>query len=268
MKIGTAVQPIDHPARLSWIEGANQLRQVAEYLTETGPDNLTRPWLLEKWEADEAVKTWTLHLRRGIKFNNGGELTADDVIFNFEQWLDPDVGSSMASLLSYLNKNGLEKVDDYTVRLHLTEPQIGVPEHLFHYPAMIIPRSFGGDFVKQPIGTGPFTLVQYEVGERAVFKRRPDYWRMGLDGQPLPYLDELDYLDLRPEARVAAMQGGAIDTLFIPRPADWESLQNAPQLTIQDVSSAETFVLRMRVDQDPWQDVRVRQALKLCQDRA
>lgn len=268
MKIGTAVQPIDHPARLSWIEGANQLRQVAEYLTETGPDNLTRPWLLEKWEADEAVKTWTLHLRRGIKFNNGDELTADDVIFNFEQWLDPDVGSSMASLLSYLNKNGLEKVDDHTVRLHLSEPQIGVPEHLFHYPAMIIPRSFEGDFVEQPIGTGPFTLVQYEVGERAVFKRRPDYWRMGLDGQPLPYLDELDYLDLRPEARVAAMQGGAIDTLFIPRPADWESLQNAPQLTIQDVSTAETFVLRMRVDQDPWQDARVRQALKLCQDRA
>jgi peptide/nickel transport system substrate-binding protein len=64
------------------------------------------------------------------------------------------------------------------------------------------------------------------------------------------------------------MQGGAIDTLFIPRPSDWEVLQNTPQLTIQDVSTAETFVLRMRVDQEPWQDVRVRQALKLCQDRA
>ena len=85
MKIGSAIQPIDHPARLSWIEGANQLRQVAEYLTETGPDNITRPWLLERWEPDEDLKTWTLYLRRGIKFNDGQALTADDVIFNFEQ---------------------------------------------------------------------------------------------------------------------------------------------------------------------------------------
>lgn len=268
MKIGTAVQPLDHPARLSWIEGTNQLRQVAEYLTETGPDNMTRPWLLESWEADDEVKTWTLHLRQGITFNNGDQLTAADVIFNFEQWLDPAVGSSMNSLLSYLSKTGVERVDDYTIRLHLNEPQIGVPEHLFHYPALILPRRFEGDFLKQPLGTGPFILAEYLEGERAVFKRRPDYWRLGRDGQPLPYLDELIYLDLAPDQRMEAMQGGAIDTLFVPRPSDWQSLQYAPGLNVQAVSTAETFVLRMRVDQEPWQDVRVRQALKLCQDRA
>ncbi len=268
MKIGTAIQPIDHPARLAWIEGANQLRQAAEYLTETGPDNLTRPWLLESWEADDEVKTWTLHLRPGITFNNGDKLTADDVIFNFEQWLEPDIGSSMASLLSYLDKNGIERVDDYTLRLHLNEPQIGVPEHLFHYPAMILPRRFEGDFIKQPLGTGPFTLVEYLEGEQAVLKRRADYWRLGVDGKSLPYLDELIYLDLAPDQRLAAMQGGAIDTLFVPRPSDWQALQYAPGLTIQAVSTAETFVLRMRVDQEPWQDVRIRQALNLCQDRA
>ena len=50
MKIGTDVQPVDHPARLAWTQSANQLRQIAEYLTETGPDNLTRPWLLKNWE--------------------------------------------------------------------------------------------------------------------------------------------------------------------------------------------------------------------------
>lgn len=268
MRIGTAIQPIDHPARMSWIEGANQLRQVAEYLTETGPDNITRPWLLERWEASDDVKTWTLYLRQGITFNDGQALTADDVIFNFEQWLDPDVGSSMTGLLSYLSPNDIEKVDDYTIRLHLQEPQIGVPEHLFHYPGLILPRSFEGDFIKQPVGTGPFTLAEYEVEKRVILKRRPDYWRLGQDEQPLPYLDELHYIQLDPEARVAAMQGGEIDTLFIPRPTDWEALRYAPEVNIQTVSTAETFVLRMRVDQAPWQDVRVRQALKLCQDRA
>ncbi|MEM7347627.1 MAG: ABC transporter substrate-binding protein, partial [Chloroflexota bacterium] len=268
LRIGSAVQMIDHPARLSWIEASNQLRQVAEYLTETGPDNLTRPWLLEKWEADEAVKTWTLHLRQDVTFNNGQPLTADDVIFNFSQWLDPEMGSSMAGLLSYLDMTGIEKVDEYRVRLHLNEPQIGVPEHLFHYPAMILPKSFEGDFIESPVGTGPFLLESYNEGERAVFKRREDYWQQGADGQPLPYLDELIYLDLEPDDRVAAMQAGALDTIFMPRPADWEALQHTPDITIQSVRTAETFVLRMRVDEEPWSDPRVRQALKLCQDRA
>ncbi len=268
LKIGTAVQPVEHPARLSWIEASNQLRQVAEYLTETGPDNITRPWLLERWETDDEVTTWTLYLRRGITFNNGANLTAADVIFNFEQWLDPGLGSSMAGLLSYLDRTGIEKVDDYTIRLHLNEPQIGVPEHLFHYPALVLPRSFEGDFIKQPLGTGPFTLAEYREGERALFKRRADYWRPGADGKRLPYLDELLYADLEPDARVAAMQGAEIDTLFIPRPADWQALKYAPDLNIQAIGTAETFVLRMRVDQEPWNDVRVRQALKLCQDRA
>lgn len=268
MKIGSAVQPVDHPARLSWIEGANQLRQVAEYLTETGPDNITRPWLLERWEPGEDLRTWTLYLRRGVTFNNGEPLTATDVIFNFEQWLNPDIGSSMAGLLSYLRPTGIEQVDDYTIRLHLNEPQIGVPEHLFHYPGLILPHTFEGNFIEQPTGTGPFTLVEYAEGDQAIFKRRPDYWRNGADGAPLPYLDELIYFDLEPDSRVAAMQGGAIDTIFIPRPTDWQALKFAPGLNIHDVSTAETFVLRMRVDQEPWRDARVRQALKLCQDRA
>lgn len=267
MKIGTSVQPIGHPALISWAEAANQLRQVGEYLTETGADNLTRPWLLEKWETDEDVKTWTLFLRRGIRFNNGQPLTADDLLFNFQQWLDLNLGSSMLGLLSYLEMNNIEKVDDYTVRLHLNEPQIGVPEHLFHYPALILPRSFEGNFPQQPVGTGPFTLVEYTPGEQAIFKRRQDYWRSGADDKPLPYLDKLIYFDLNPDERVAAMQGGLIDTLYVPRPADWRALRVAPGINIYRASTAQTFVVRMRTDQEPWRDERVRQALKLCQDR-
>ena len=267
LKIGAAVQRVDHPARLSWVEGANQLRQVAEYLTETGPDNLTRPWLLERWEADEEVKTWTLHLRRGITFNNGDALTADDLVFNFNQWLDPDVGSSVLGLMSYLNKNNIEKVDDHTVRLHLDTPQIAVPEHLFHYPALIMHRAFEGDFIKQPVGTGPFNLAEYTETERVILRRREGYWRTGEDGNPLPYLDELIYLDLKPDARVAAMQSGQIDTIYQPRPSDWQALKDVPGLVVRPVSTAQTFVLRMRVDLKPWNDARVRQALKLCQNR-
>ncbi len=267
MTIGTNVQAIDHPARLAWVHSANQVRQVAEYLTETGPDNITRPWLLDRWEAAADVKTWTLHLRQGVKFNNGDELTTDDVIFTFNQWLDPATKSSMQGLLSYLDTGGIEKVDSYTLRLHLKEPQIGLPEHLFHYPGVILHRGFEGDFLKKPVGTGPFTLEEFTVGERARFKRRADYWKLGEDNLALPYLDELVYLEMKENDRALAIQSGQIDSLMQVRPTDWMALKSLPIVNVYPVRTAQTLVVRMRTDVKPWDDVRVRQALKLCQDR-
>lgn len=262
------LQLLDHPARLSWVEGANIVRQIGEYLTETGSDNITRPFLLEKWEASEDVKTWDLYLRKGIKFNNGDELTADDVIFTFGEWLNPDVGSSMLGLLSYLSGiQDVEKVDDYHVRLNLQTPNIGVPEHLFHYPGIVLHRNFEGDIIKQPIGTGAFTLEEYAEGERAVFKRREDYWQMGEDGSSLPYLDEIIYVSTDKDAGVAALQSGQVDSLYDPRPDDWLALKDNPDLAVYAASTAQCLVLRMRVDLEPWSDVRVRNALKMCQDR-
>ncbi|MDM8527982.1 ABC transporter substrate-binding protein [Anaerolineales bacterium HSG24] len=262
------LQAIDHPARLSWTQGANVARQVGEYLTETGADNITRPHLLDHWEANNDVTEWTLYLRKGIKFNNGQELQADDVMFTIGEWLNEDVGSSMLGLLSYLNgMDSVEKVDDYTIKLHLKTGNIGVPEHLFHYPAIILPRTFEGDFIKQPVGTGAFTLEEYAEGERARFKRREDYWKKGFDDKPLPYLDELTYVSLKRDAAVAAIQGGQVDSLFQPRPSDWQTLKDVPGLMVRPVSTAQCFVTRMRVDLEPWTDVRVRNALKMCQDR-
>jgi peptide/nickel transport system substrate-binding protein len=263
------LQLLDHPARLSWVEGANIVRQVGEYLTETGPDNITRPYLCERWEASDDVKTWDLYLRQGVKWNNGDDFSADDVMFTFGEWLDEDVGSSMLGLLAYLRgMQDVEKVDDYHVRLHLQYGDIGVPEHLFHYPAVVLHRDFEGDIIKQPVGTGAFMLEEYAEGERAVFKRREDYWRNGADGQPLPYLDELIYVSTDKDAGVAALQGGQVDNVYDPRPADFNALKDNPNLVVRPVSTSQCLIGRMRVDLEPWDDVRVRNALKMCQDRA
>jgi peptide/nickel transport system substrate-binding protein len=265
------VMHIDHPARFSWVEDSNVVRQVGEYLTETNANNITRPRLLERWETSDDLKTWTLRLRQGVKFNNGDELTADDVMFTFGEWLNPEVGSSMLSRIGDLlgGMQDVEKVDDYTIRLHLSTPDIAVPEYLFHFPAVILHRSFGGDFIKQPTGTGAFTLEEYAVGERAVLKRREDYWRAGADGQPLPYLDEIIYVELGDDsaAAVAAMQSRQIDSMYEPGPNDWLVLKDVAGLTIRSARTSKATVLRMRVDHEPWDDVRVRNALKMCQDR-
>jgi peptide/nickel transport system substrate-binding protein len=269
MTIATRVQRVDHPARFSWIEAANQFRQVCEYLTRTDWDNITSPWLLEKWEANETVDEWTLYVRQGVKFNDGSDFNADDVIFNFQQWLDPEIGSSMLGLLSYLQPTNIERVDDFTVKLHLDSPQIGVPEALFHYPALIVPKTFEGDLVRQPVGTGLFLLDEYVETERATFNRRTDYWRNGEDGQPLPYLDRLVYVDLGEEtaAQIAAIQGGQVDNIYNPSADVWQAVKDNPDIGVYSAQTAQTFHIRMRVDQEPFTDVRVRQALKKCIDR-
>jgi len=264
-----SLQLIDHPARLSWSEGANVVRQVAEYLSDTGPDNVTRPWLCERWVASEDLKTWDLYLRKGIKFNNGQMMTADDIIFTMNQWLNKDVGSSMLGLLSYWGgPQNIEKVDDYHIRLHLESGNIGVPEHLWHYPGVILPRTFEGDFIKQPIGTGAFTLEEYAEGERAVLKARKDYWQKGADGKPLPYLDKIVYVGLDKDAGLAAIQAGQVDSIFHPRAADYLALKDNPNVKVTSVDSSYVYLVRMRVDLPPWNDNRVRTALKMCQDRS
>ncbi|HOG46307.1 MAG TPA: ABC transporter substrate-binding protein, partial [Anaerolineae bacterium] len=165
--------------------------------------------------------------------------------------------------------NGVERVDDHTVTLHLTRPEIAVPEHLFHYPAMILPRDFEGDWLKQPYGTGPFVLKEWIPEERAVAERRPDYWRNGADGQALPYLDRLEWYHLGDEraAHIAAMQSGQADVMEMPQVEDFLALRNVPGLVITPVVTGQTNVLRMRADVEPWSDPRVRKALMLCQDR-
>jgi peptide/nickel transport system substrate-binding protein len=269
LNVGTRVRTVGHPASMSWIDVANAVHLVNERLTFIDRDNVARPWLLESWEANNSVDEWTLILRQGVRFNDGSELTADDVIFTFRQWFDEDVGSNMYGLMDYLDPGNIEKVDDYTIRLYLDSPQIGVPEHLSHYPAVIVPSTFDGDWERQPVGTGPFLLEEYIEGESAVFVRRDDYWRTGENGDQLPYLDRVVMLDVGDEyeARIAALQSGQVDTVFNPSAEVWQAAKDDPYINVYSTPSAATFVIRMRVDTTPFSDNRVRQALKKCVDR-
>jgi peptide/nickel transport system substrate-binding protein len=274
IKVATGIQKVTHPAQFSWVEPTNIMRQVAEYLTYTDKDNITYPYLLENWQASKDLKTWTLNLRKGIKFNNGDEFNADDVVFCMNQWLNKDVGSSLLGMVGgYLDPNGIEKVDNYQVKLNLKKPEIAVPEHLFHYPALILNhRTFEGDFVKAPHGTGPYSLDVYKESERAALKRRNDYWQNGDDGNPLPYMDSMEFVDMGDEMspRIAALQAGEIDMIDLATTggtAAYKALKDFKGVQVKPIGTAQARVLRMRVDLKPWDDNRVRMALKLCQHR-
>lgn len=271
LKVGQRVPAVDHPARYAWIFDANEYRMTYEYLTETGADNITRPYLLESWEASDDLKTWTLNLRKGIKWSNGDELTSEDVLFNFGEWLKPETESSILALWDgFLTIDNVVAKDDHTVVLNLDAPKLDVPETLFHYPAQIMHRSFNGDIttLTNP-GTGPMKIDEISIGERVKLSRREGYWQDGEDGQPLPYLDGIEYIDLGEDqtAYVAALQAGQIDTFYEPTPESYLALRNNDNFTLESIPTAQTRVLRVRVDKDPWGDEKVRNALKMVQNR-
>ncbi len=272
MTQGQQVRGIDHPARYSWITGdANITRFMIEHLGVTDKDNITHPHLLESWEASDDLLTWTLNLRQNVTWSTGEPFIADDVIFTIEEWLDVDVGSSMLGLMGdYLTADNVERVDDHTVRLHLDSPQIAVPEHLYHYAAPVVDhRTFEGDWLENPVGTGPFVLEEWTVGERAVLKARDGYWLMGEDGEPLPYLDELRFIDLGEEetAYISAILGGEIDTFYPLEAPSIVALRDEADIELPGIATGDTRVLRMRVDREPFTDNRVRTAIKMCLDR-
>ncbi len=282
LKFGMVVQEMADPATYSWVEKSIVARHIVEYLVETGADNVTRPNLAESWEASDDLKTWIFHLRKGVKWSNGDDFNADDVVFNFTRWLDPKTGSSNLGLFSAMleetgekDKKGnpvkrmiegaVEKVDDHTVKLNLKAPVLSIPENLYNYPTAIVHRNFekeGGDLSKNPVGTGPYALTEFKVGQIAVLKKRKEaYW----GGEV--FLDEIRFVDLGEDAGayLAAIASKQVDGIYNLDLTTLEAAKNIPGINVVSVPTSQTGIIRMKVTEKPFDDVRVRKAVqKTC----
>jgi peptide/nickel transport system substrate-binding protein len=273
LRIGTRIHPVRTPHQNDVAEASNVIRATCEYLTRTGQDNVTRPYLLERWETSDDLRTWTLHLRRDVKWRKGRKFVADDVIWNIKNVLDPKIGSSMLGLFKPFllsddasqlwDPSAIEKVDDQTVRLNLRQPQLAMAEHFFNHPMAIVDPEEGGIFKPGMNGTGPFELVEYEPKRRALFKANKDYWG------PAPHLDTLEYIDLGddPATALAALRSGQVDGLNLVDVSSLPIFEKFGDMQVYEVATAETAVARMRVDQKPFDDPRVRKAMKLAIDQ-
>jgi len=247
-------------------------KNIAETLTWIDDNFAARPLLCKSWEASEDAKEWTLHLQEGVTFNNGKPFTADDVVWNFRHWLDPKVGSSMRARLSMLSPDGVEKVDTYTVKLHLNRPFYGIPWVLADYPAMIAPEGGWRDFYsgdpRDAIGTGPFLLKKFIPSERMELVRREDYWQKGVDGKPLPYVDEVHVVPLQDNiSRLAAIVGDKLDIISPSGVGILDELRKHKDIVVKSFDRPSSAPIMMRCDIKPFDDPRVRNAFKWCQDR-
>ncbi len=286
LKLGMRCQDLSSPHTYSWIESSNSARQHFDYLTVTGIDNVTRPSLVEKWEASEDLKSWTLHIRRDVKWHNGRGFNADDVVWNLKRVLDPKTGSSVLGLMrSFLmesyetdevdasgakkkssrlwSPNAIQKVDDFTVVLNGKEANLAVPEQLYHYPLLILDPADNGVFKVGSNGTGAFMMTENEVSRRQVFKPNPNHW-----GEK-PRLDQLEFIDLGddPAAAIGALASKQIDGLYLADVMQVDALKQFPHLQMYQVTTAYTATARMRPVK-PFDDKRVRQAMRAAIDPA
>ncbi|MBX2854413.1 MAG: twin-arginine translocation signal domain-containing protein [Rhodobacteraceae bacterium] len=293
LRVAMHVHPVSDPARHSWVEMSNLTRHQNEHLTITGADNITRPMLAEGWSASDDLKTWTFTLRPGVKWHNGDDFTTEDVAFNVNRWLDPELRSSNAALLGAMTEivdtgekdadgapvmarrpieGAVEVVDPLTLRLHLAQAALSLPETMFNYPTAIVHRGFEGDVVAERNGTGAYQIIELQPGVTAALRKvRQDGWSYW--GAEVPhigpgYLDEIRYLHHEPasQASVTAVLSDTADMNHAISPEWLEIAELVPGATIYTTDTAQTGVMRMRVDEAPFDDLRVRRAVQLCCD--
>jgi peptide/nickel transport system substrate-binding protein len=283
IKIAQRVPKIDNPHTFSWVYDSNIARQVCGYLTRTGSDNVTRPHLAAKWEASEDLKTWTFTMAdESWQAGRGGAFTAEHAAWNIRHCLDPKVGSSVIGLMKgYMLKdvdtgtkddkgnavmttalwdgNAIQVKDAKTLVLNLAQPQVAVPEHLFHYPFLMLDPGEKGVFGVGSNGTGSFVLAELEVGRKAVLKRIAD--KPG-------FVDEIHFIDLgdNPSAVVAALASKQVDGVYQGNIEQFEIYKAMEHVNIHEVVTAQTGVARMRSDHKPFDNPKVRKALRLATD--
>lgn len=228
-------------------------------LTEFNPDMELVPSLAEKWEASDDLKTYTFHLRQGVKFHNGRDFDAEDVKWNYERVLDPKLGSQIRNNVQEVEK--VEVVDKYTVRLTLTNPSVTLP--VGAQELRIIAKESLDNINKAPVGTGPFMYDDFVPDEHLNLKRFDDYW----GGKA--YLDAVKIVGIKDNtAAFTALTTGTWDAMWNLSAKDASELSKSPSAVplVPKTQSSNVF-WELDTTSAPFDKVEARQALSYATDR-
>lgn len=259
---------------------------VWDRLVHPDADQRPAPGLATEWRAlDE--RTWEFKLREGVRFHDGTPFTADDVVFTFAR--APNVPNSPTSMGQYVRPvQRLEVVDAHTIRLHTREPVPLIPQMMGAFAILGRKQGEGpggsalptGDYNsgRAAIGTGPYRLVSFALGDRAVFARHEGWWGPAQPWQRVTYR-----LIANDSSRVAALQAGDVDAIDAVPTRDVTRLQRDPRLAVQSRPGLRLIYLYVDVNrpvspfvtdragnplpENPLRDVRVRRALSLAINR-
>jgi len=235
--------------------------KIMNRLVRPGLDGKPAPDLALSWSANPAGTEWTFKLREGVKFHNGKAFSAADAVYSLKRVQDPKIDSPARSTIKMIDK--IEAVDAKTVKFTLSEPYADFPLVFTDYRLMMIPDGSGDTIKTTGIGTGPFKLEKFDAQGTSVLVANMDYF----DGPPgVAKMEIVGIPDA--QARFQALLGKQIDMLPSGiTPQEKTLLSRSSGFTIQDVPTGNWRGFAFRTDLKPWDDVRVRRAIRLAADR-
>lgn len=232
-------------------------------LVSIGPDLSPVPELAVGWESDDTAENWTFELRKGVTFHDGRGFSAADAVFSIQRMMSPETASPVSSILTDVDPSSVKADGDWHVKIGLLRPNADLPSFLGDWHAGMVPDGHTDFSFGQAVGTGPFMIADFRPGRRSLFRRNGSYWREGM-----PKLDELENIPIPDQsARASALVTGEIDVLEGVDPSTIEMFEAEPTIQLFSTPSGTHRVMPMHIDAPPFDDNRVRLALKLLVDR-
>jgi peptide/nickel transport system substrate-binding protein len=252
--------PVRGPSGMSHVV----IEQVYSTLMALDPDAKPYPELAQSYKVTNGGLTYTFNLRKGVKFHNGDELTADDVKFSFDRLRAPKSGYSYGAQVETIKS--VDVVDRYTVRFQLSKVTGPFLIYMAFPGSSIVPKKLvgsGHDLNAKPVGTGPFKFLSYEPRSAIKFQRNPDYFEKGK-----PYFDAMEYRIISDiTALTDALLSGVVNFSNEIPPKDFAKVKASSGLTAVTLEGSRYNWLLLNNTKKPFDDPKVRQAVSLAIDR-
>ncbi|MET3290005.1 UNVERIFIED_CONTAM: peptide/nickel transport system substrate-binding protein [Brevibacillus sp. OAP136] len=236
-----------------------------DQLVRVSPDgNGLEPALATEWKVSDDGKTYTFTLRKGVKFHDGSPMTAADVKFS----LDRARGKESSWSWIYTGIDSVEATGDDVVTIKTKTPYAPLLSSLALFSSSIVSekavKDKGKDFLSSnEMGTGPFRLAEWQRGQKVALEKNPDYWQQGK-----PYLDGVELVQVPEDTtRMLQLRAGEIDIASNVPFNSLEELKTDPNLNVMAVQQSRIDVLTINNTREPFQDVKVRQAINYAIDK-
>ena len=280
---GSEVQSLD-PHKIEGVPESNISRDLFEGLLISDVDGKPSPGVAEKWDNND-FKVWTFHLRKDAKWSDGTPVTAQDFVYSWQRLANPNTASPYASYLQYghivniddiiagkkpVTDLGVKAIDDHTFEVTLSEPVPYFYKLLVHSSVSPVPKAAVekyGDKWTQPaniVTNGAYKLKDWVVNERIVLERNTNYW-----DNAKTIINQVTYLPISSEVTdVNRYRSGEIDMTYNNMPIElFQKLKKEIPNEVHVDPYLCTYYYEINNQKAPFNDVRVRTALKLAMDR-